>query len=71
MTRLFRRPALRVAPVLLSLGLILAPPVAPTARAQEAAPGAEESKGDPVPGYLGVGLLTMAVLFVVGKSARR
>jgi hypothetical protein len=42
------------------------------ARAQEAPAGPEgESKGDPVPGYLGVGLLTMMVLFLVGKSARR
>ena len=32
---------------------------------------AGESKGDPVPGYLGAGLLTLLVLFVVGKSARR
>ena len=46
-------------------------PPAPTARAQEEAPAGGESKGDPVPGYLGAGLLTMLVLFIVGKSARR
>jgi hypothetical protein len=71
MTGLFRRSARRIAPLLLALGLVLSPASAPTARAQEEAPAGGESKGDPVPGYLGAGLLTMLVLFIVGKSARR
>ena len=71
MTGLFRRSAWRIAPLLLTLGLVLAPVASPTARAQEEAPSGGESKGDPVPGYLGAGLLTMLVLFIVGKSARR
>jgi hypothetical protein len=70
MTGLFKRSARRIAPLLLALGLVLSPAASPTARAQEETPGGE-SKGDPVPGYLGAGLLTMLVLFIVAKSARR
>jgi hypothetical protein len=64
------RSARRIAPLILVFGLVLSPAASPAARAQEEAP-AGESKGDPVPGYLGAGLLTLLVLFVVGKSARR
>jgi hypothetical protein len=72
MTGFLKRSAPRIAPLLLAFGLILSPAASPTARAQEPPPaGGEESKGDPVPGYLGAVLLTMMVLFVVGKSARR
>jgi hypothetical protein len=73
MTTLFRRSARRIGPLLLALGLLLSPAASPIARAQEAdgTPAGESSKGDPVPGYLGAGLLTLIVLFVVGKSARR
>lgn len=62
----------RIGPLLLAFGLVLAPPSASTARAQEEpAAAGDESKGDPVPGYLGAGLLTLLVLFIMGKSARR
>jgi hypothetical protein len=71
MTALLKRSARRIAPMLLTLGLMLSPAMMPTARAQEEAAPAGESKGDPVPGYLGAGLLTMLILFIVGKSARR
>jgi hypothetical protein len=73
MTSLFRRSARRIAPLLLALGLLLSPAINPTARAQEEDANAtgEPSKGDPVPGYLGAGLLTLLILFIVGKSARR
>ena len=71
MTSLLRRSARRVAPLLLALGLVLSPAASPVARAQEEAPAESKGGGDPVPGYLGAGLLTLMVLFVVGKSARR
>ncbi len=71
MTRLFRRSTRRTAPLLLTLGLILSPVATPTARAQEDAQPGEKKAGDPVPGYLGLGLLTMLAIFIVGKSARR
>lgn len=70
MSGLFRRSARRIAPLLLAFGLILSPPASHTARAQDEAPTGEK-KGDPVPGYLGLGLLTMLIFFIVGKSARR
>lgn len=64
--------AKRIAPLMMILGLLLAPAAQPMARAQEEAPATGgQSKGDPVPGYLGAGLLTLLVLFIVGKSARR
>ncbi len=58
---------------MLALGLVLSPAATPTARAQEEfnPDGPSASKGDPVPGYLGAGLLTLLILFAVGKSARR
>lgn len=72
MKGLLKGPARWMAPVLLAAGLVLAPPTAPTARAQEEVPGeAKAKKGDPVPGYLGLGLLSMLAIFIVGKSARR
>jgi len=73
MTALFRRSARRIAPLLLAFGLVLSPAFGLTAWAQmdSTAPAEGESKGDPVPGYLGAGLLTLLVLFIVGKSARR
>jgi hypothetical protein len=61
----------RLTPIVLALGMILAPAATPMARAQEPAGPEGESKGDPVPGYLGLGLLAMVVMFAVGKSARR
>jgi hypothetical protein len=72
MIALFRRSARRIAPLLLAFGLLLSPAISPTARAQEDPTAtAEPSRGDPVPGYLGAGLLTLLILFIVGKSARR
>jgi hypothetical protein len=72
MIALLERSARRIAPLLLALGLILSPAISPTAHAQDD-PNApvEKSAGDPVPGYLGAGLLTLLILFIVGKSARR
>ncbi len=68
-----RRSLRRAAPILLALGLILSPAATTTSRAQEEfdVNGGSKSKGDPVPYYLGAGLLSMLVLFVVAKSARR
>jgi len=71
MRSLLERSARRIAPLLLTLGLLLSPAASPMARAQEEAPASGDSKGDPVPGYLGAGLLTLLILFIVGKSARR
>ncbi len=73
MKSLFRRSARRIAPLLLAFGLVLSPAASPIARAQAPEEPAPEgsSKGDPVPGYLGAVVLTLLVLFVVGKSARR
>jgi hypothetical protein len=71
MTDRLARSARRIAPLILAFGLVLSPAASPIARAQEEVPAGGESKGDPVPGYLGAGLLTMLVLFVVAKSARR
>ncbi len=64
------RSARRFAPLLLASTLFLGSFSSPVVHAQEA-PAGEESKGDPVPGYLGVLLLVMGIMFVVGKSARR
>jgi hypothetical protein len=58
------------APVLLASVLVLGGGGTPAVHAQEP-PTGEESKGDPVPGYLGVLLLCMGIMFAVGKSARR
>ncbi len=65
MTRLARP----LAPLLLALTFGLASTPS-RALAQEEAP-AEESSGNPVPGYLGTAFLAALILFVVGKSARR
>jgi hypothetical protein len=73
MIAILKRFAPRIAPLILAVGLSLTPAFSPTVHAQEpATPGeGEKSEGDPVPGYLGAGMLVMLVLFVVGKSARR
>ena len=73
MTTLLRRSARRIGPLLLALGLVLSPAASPVARAQEAdGPRRDEGrKATPSPGYLAPGVLTLLVLFVVGKSARR
>lgn len=71
MTDTLKRYARRLAPSMLALGLCLNPAIVPSAHAQEPEATAEKSEGDPVPGYLGAGLLTMLILFIVGKSARR
>jgi hypothetical protein len=68
------RSARWIAPLILAGGLVLSPAASPVARAQaqsETQQKEEDAKGDPVPGYLGAGILTMLVLFVVAKSARR
>jgi hypothetical protein len=71
MTALIKRTARRIAPMLLAASLFLSPAGIPSARAQEFPEPAGEKKGDPVPYYLGAGLLAMIILFIVGKSARR
>ncbi len=73
MIDMLRRSVRRTAPILLALGLFLSPAATSTTRAQEEfdVNGASKSKGDPVPYYLGAGLLSMLVMFVVAKSARR
>ena len=72
MTGPLERSARRIAPFLLTFALFVSPAAAPSVHAQEETPApGSESKGDPVPGYLGAGLLTLLVLFIVGKSARR
>jgi hypothetical protein len=73
MMSLLARSARRIALLILAFGLALSPAASPIARAQtpEEAPAEGSSKGDPVPGYLGAGLLTALALFAVAKSARR
>ena len=56
-----------LAPGLVALGLIFCP----AARAQEEEPGAGESKGRPLDGYIATGMLCGLALFVVAKTARR
>ncbi len=63
-----------IAPVLLGLGLFLAPGLSPPVLAQgqgNAPNAAEESSGRSLDGYLGTGALAFLALFLVGKSARR
>ena len=73
MIDMLRRLVRPIAPILLALGLVLSPAATSTSRAQEETDvnGQSTSKGDPVPYYLGAGLLSMLVMFVVAKSARR
>jgi hypothetical protein len=71
MTALLKRSARRIAPMLLAATFFLSPAAIPSARAQDFPEPAGEKKGDPVPWYLGAGLLAMVILFCVGKSARR
>jgi hypothetical protein len=73
-----RRSIRSVAPLLLALGLLVAPATTQSARAQVPDPSAtgepaEESKGTgrPLDGYLATITLLLLVLFIVGKSARR
>ena len=62
-----------IAPVVLGLGLCVAPAFSPPARAQPqeetADPNAE--KGRPFDGYIATISLMLLALFIVGKSARR
>jgi hypothetical protein len=73
MTALLKRSARRIVPMLLAATLFLSPAAIPSARAQDEfnPAGAGESKGDPIPWYLGAGLLSMVIIFCIGKSARR
>ena len=71
MTGFSPRSTRRIGPLLLALGLIVSPVATPTVRAQDEAQPGEKKAGDPVPGYLGLGLLAMLAIFIVGKSARR
>jgi hypothetical protein len=59
------------APLMLAVALVVAAVGTPAVQAQQAPEGEEKSEGDPVPGYLGVLLLSIGVMFAVGKSARR
>lgn len=55
-----------------TLSLALAAAYAPTpARAQEPAAEGEDKSGRPVDGYIVTAIFAFAVLFIVGKSARR
>jgi hypothetical protein len=60
-----------IAPIVLGLGLCVAPAFSPPARAQEETPDASGEKGRPLDGYLGTITLMLLALFIVGKSARR
>jgi len=54
------------------LALSLAASACPPARAQEEPAEADgESKGRPLDGYFGAGILAFAALYLIGKSARR
>ena len=66
-----RRRFRRAGAGLLALGLLVAAPC-PRVHAQEE-PVAEdgESKGRPLDGYFGTGILAFVALFLIGKSARR
>ena len=59
------------APVVLGLGLCVAPAFSPPARAQEETPDASAEKGRPFDGYIATTTLLLLALFIVGKSARR
>jgi hypothetical protein len=64
------RFARTLAPMLLALMFGLAPSPSRAQPPEEPA-AAEESSGNPVPGYVATGLLGLLILFIVGKSARR
>ncbi|WP_148593913.1 hypothetical protein [Aquisphaera giovannonii] len=59
----------RIAPALLALGLIGS--ACPAARAQDEPAADGDSKGRPLDGYFGAGILAGLAMFLVGKSARR
>jgi len=65
------RCARRIAPLLLAAGLVLAPALTATVRAQDPAAAGEKSEGRPLDGYLATVTLMLLVFFIVGKSARR
>jgi len=77
MTATFRRWMRQIAPLLLVLGLTLAPAVSQSARAQPPDPSQAEPEvegkgsGRPLDGYFGTCVLLLLALFIVGKSARR
>jgi hypothetical protein len=73
MNAMFRHCKRVIAPLLLTFGLMLSPPLTVAVRAQEEPPAADggESKGRPLDGYLATLVLVMLALFIVGKSARR
>jgi hypothetical protein len=55
---------------LLALGLFVAPCPAVYAQEEPEAEGGE-SKGRPLDGYFGTGILAFGALYLIGKSARR
>jgi len=64
-----RRWFSRMGASLLAIGLVTVP--CPPAHAQEEPPADGESKGRPLDGYFGTGILAFGALFLIGKSARR
>jgi hypothetical protein len=60
-----------IAPIVLGLGLCVAPAFSPPARAQDETAEANAEKGRPLDGYLATITLMLLALFIVGKSARR
>jgi hypothetical protein len=60
-----------IAPVVLGLGLCVAPAFNPPARAQAETPDAESKEGRPFDGYIATASLLFLALFIVAKSARR
>ncbi|APW59980.1 hypothetical protein [Paludisphaera borealis] len=64
-----RRWFSRIGASLLALGLVVAP--CPSVHAQEEPGGDAESKGRPLDGYFGAGILAFGALYLIGKSARR
>jgi hypothetical protein len=71
MNKLSNRWKRFVAPVVLGLGLCVAPAFSPPARAQEDTADPNAEKGRPLDGYLATITLMLLALFIVGKSARR
>jgi hypothetical protein len=60
-----------IAPVVLGLGLCVAPAFSPPARAQAENADAESKEGRPFDGYIATSALLFLALFIVAKSARR